>query len=157
MNLAKSKRKAGTAKAARRKIRKRKGVIAARRKKEFTYRGYTMEALKEMSLNEIMTLLPARIRRSYKRGMNEEQQRFIDRLRACEDKVLKTHRRDIPILPDFVGKKVAIHAGNTFKEVHIKPEMIGHFLGEFALTRKEVKHSGPGVGATRSSKYMPLK
>jgi small subunit ribosomal protein S19 len=135
MNLAKSKRKAGTAKAARRKIRKRKGVIAARRKKEFTYRGYTMDA----------------------RGMNEEQQRFIDRLRACEDKVLKTHRRDIPILPDFVGKKVAIHAGNTFKEVQIKPEMIGHFLGEFALTRKEVKHSGPGVGATRSSKYMPLK
>ena len=57
----------------------------------------------------------------------------------------------------MVGKKVAIHNGKEFKEVEIRAEMIGHFLGEFALTRKIVKHSGPGVGATRSSKFMPLK
>jgi small subunit ribosomal protein S19 len=63
----------------------------------------------------------------------------------------------VPVLPDFVGKTVAIHNGKEFVNVEIKPEMIGHYLGEFAMTRKTVKHSGPGVGATRSSKFMPLK
>jgi small subunit ribosomal protein S19 len=56
-----------------------------------------------------------------------------------------------------VGKKVAIYNGKEFKEVEIKPEMIGHYLGEFAMTRRSVTHSGPGVGATRSSKFLPLK
>ena len=92
-----------------------------------------------------------------RRGLNEEEQVFVDRLLKGEKPVLKTHRREIVILPSFVGKKVAIYNGKEFKEVEIKPEMIGHYLGEFSLTRKSVKHSGPGVGATRSSKFMPLK
>jgi len=71
--------------------------------------------------------------------------------------VLRTHRREIIILPDFVGRRIDVYNGKEFIRVDIKPEMIGHYLGEFALTRKPVKHSGPGVGATRSSKYMPLK
>ena len=70
---------------------------------------------------------------------------------------MRTHCRDVPILPDFVGKKVAVHNGKEFVSVEIKPEMIGHYIGEFAMTRKAVAHSGPGVGATRSSKFMPLK
>jgi small subunit ribosomal protein S19 len=61
------------------------------------------------------------------------------------------------ILPDFVGHKIDIHNGKEFQRVDIQPDMIGHYLGEFSLTRKKVKHTGPGVGATRSSKYMPLK
>src|SRR2546426_1071903 len=69
----------------------------------------------------------------------------------------RTHCRDVPILPDFIGKKVAIHNGKEFVTVEIKAEMIGHYVGEFAMTRKPVTHSGPGVGATRSSKFMPLK
>ncbi len=70
---------------------------------------------------------------------------------------MRTHRREIPILPEFVGKTVHIYTGKAFQPVDIKPEMIGHALGEFAMTRKSVKHSGLGVGATRSSKFMPLK
>ncbi|MEM2892100.1 MAG: 30S ribosomal protein S19 [Thermoplasmata archaeon] len=151
-----SARHAGSAKAARRKLRKKRSQIQARRKKEFTYRGHTMEELLKMPFAEIIELLPARARRTYIRGLNPEQESFIRRLRKA-DGPLKTHRREIPILPEFVGKTVSVHNGKEFVPVEIKPEMIGHYLGEFALTRKPVKHSGLGVGATRSSKFMPLK
>jgi len=148
----------GSGKAARRRMRKKAGAIEVRRKREFTYRGYTLSEMREMGLNEILDLLPARARRTYTRGLNEEQQTFVNRLRASgAEEIVKTHMRDIPILPDFVGKKVGVHNGKEFSIVEIKPEMIGHYLGEFAMTRKAVKHSGPGVGATRSSKFMPLK
>jgi small subunit ribosomal protein S19 len=153
----KQSRATSSAKAARRKARKRKGAIAARRKKEFTYRGFTMEELQKMSLEEILPLLNARARRSYNRGLNPEEQIFVDRLLRGDKPVLKTHRREIIILPSFVGKKVSVYNGKEYKEIEIKPEMIGHYLGEFAPTRRSVKHSGPGVGATRSSKFMPLK
>jgi small subunit ribosomal protein S19 len=149
-------KEAGT-KAARRKARKKAGKIGARRKREFTYRGYTLEELQAMTLTELLPLLPARVRRSYNRGLNKEQQRFIERLRKNDKEILRTHRREIIVMPDFVGKKVAIYNGKEYKIVEIIPEMIGHYLGEFAITRKFEKHSGPGVGATRSSKYMPLK
>jgi small subunit ribosomal protein S19 len=144
------------------KLSKKKGARkrakgATRRKKEFTYRGYTLEELKAMPLSDLLPLLPARARRSYRRGLNREQQTFVDRLRNSNGEVVKTHRREIFILPEFVGKKVAIHNGKEFKEVEIRPEMIGHALGEFAMTRKFIKHSGPGVGATRGSKFLPLK
>lgn len=149
--------KATASKAARRKARKRAGKIGARRKREFSYRGYTLEELQAMTLNELLPLLPARARRSYTRGLNKEQQSFIDRLRSEKKEILKTHRREIVVLPDFVGKKIAVYNGKEYKVIEIIPEMIGHYLGEFALTRTFQKHSGPGVGATRSSKYMPLK
>lgn len=153
----KSTRTTSSPKAVRRKARKRKGAISARRKREFTYRGLTLDELQKLSLDEILPLLPARARRSYQRGLNPEEQTFMDRLQKGDKPVLKTHRREIVILPSFVGKKVAIYNGKEYKELEIKPEMIGHYLGEFALTRNAVSHSGPGVGATRSSKFMPLK
>jgi len=80
-----------------------------------------------------------------------------DVMKAGDGEIVKTHCRDMIILPSFVGKTIGVHNGKEFQPVKIQPEMIGHYLGEFALTRKRVKHSGPGVGATRSSKYMPLK
>lgn len=148
----------GLAKAARRKMRKRAGAGEIRKKKEFTYRGYTLEEMKSMTLEEVLELLPARARRTYKRGLDEEEATFVERLRNNgTGEPIRTHCRDVPILPDFVGKKVMVHNGKEFISLEIKPEMIGHYLGEFALTRKPVKHSGPGVGATRSSKFMPLK
>ncbi|MBM4237052.1 MAG: 30S ribosomal protein S19 [Euryarchaeota archaeon] len=144
-------------KASRRKQRKKKGAIQSRRKKEFTYRGYTLEELLAMPFDEVLSLMPSRARRTLVRGMNEEQRTCFEKIRSGEHDIVRTHRRDIPIIPEFVGKRVAIHNGKEFKEVEIKAEMIGHFLGEFAMTRKTVKHSGPGVGATRSSKFLPLK
>lgn len=151
-----SARHVGSAKAARRKLRKKRSQIQARRKKEFTYRGYSLEELQKMPLADIIELLPARPRRSYIRGLNEEQQTFVDKLRKSNVPI-RTHRREIPILPDFVGKTVHVYNGKEFQMVEIKSEMIGHALGEFALTRRTVNHSGLGVGATKSSKFMPLK
>jgi small subunit ribosomal protein S19 len=149
--------KGPTPKAARRKLRKKKGAISARKKKEFTFQGFTVEELQKMPTEEVLPLLPARARRSYVRGLNEEEQVFVDRLLSNAKPTLKTHRRQIVILPSFIGKKVAVYNGHKYMEFEIKPEMVGHYLGEFAPTRGSVKHSGPGVGATKSSKFMPLK
>ncbi len=153
-----------TPKASRRKARKRLSTTTGRVKKEFTYRGYTMEELSQMELwpsegseNSIIELLPSRARRSIGRGMSVENEHFLDRVRRNSTKTVRTHRRDMPILPEFVGRRIAIHNGQNFVELDVKPEMIGHYLGEFALSRKNVAHSGPGVGATRSSKHVALK
>lgn len=144
-------------KGARRKARKKKGAISARKKKEFTFQGFTVEELQKLSPDEVLPLLSSRARRSYTRGLNSEEQVFVDRLLAGKKPILKTHRREIIILPNFIGKKVAVYNGRQYMEFEIKPEMVGHYLGEFAPTRGSVKHSGPGVGATKSSKFMPLK
>jgi small subunit ribosomal protein S19 len=152
-----AKEKVGGQKAARRKQRKKKGGITAKRKKEFTFRGYTMEELLEMPFDEMVLLLPSRARRTLTRGMNDDQRIAFEILKNADREVTRTHRRDVPIIPQFVGKKVSVYNGKEFIEFEIKPEMIGHFTGEFALTRAEVKHSGPGVGATRGSKFLPLK
>jgi len=96
-------------------------------------------------------------RRTLRRGLTREQNKLLNDIKNSKKEVIKTHLRDMIVLPDFVGHKIAVHNGKEFVHVTIQPEMIGHYLGEFALTRKEVKHTGPGVGATRSSKYLPLK
>lgn len=147
----------GSAKASRRKSRKKASAIQARRKKEFMFRGYNMEQLRAMPFEDVLELLPSRSRRTYLRGLNYEQQLVFDKLNGDYKGVIRTHRRDLPILPSFVGKTVAVYNGKEFVEVQIKPEMIGCYLGEFVINRKEPAHSGPGVGATRSSKFMPLK
>ncbi|MFO8110377.1 MAG: 30S ribosomal protein S19 [Thermoplasmata archaeon] len=136
---------------------KKKRRIRTRRKKEFKYRGYTIEELQSLSLKELKKVLPARARRSLDRGLNSEERTFLETIQTKEKDVYRTHRREMIVLPQFVGKTIAVHDGKEFKKVRIEPEMIGHFLGEFAITRKSVQHSGPGVGATRSSKYVPLK
>ncbi|HEC86581.1 MAG: 30S ribosomal protein S19 [Thermoplasmata archaeon] len=128
------------------------------RKKEFRYRGFTLEELQSLPLEEFLELLPSRMRRTLKRGLTREQDKLLrDIEKADKDEVIRTHLRNMIILPSFVGHKIAVHNGKEFQQITIDPYMIGHYLGEFALTRKRVIHSGPGVGATRSSKYMPLK
>ena len=144
-----------SAKSARRRRRKTRKLVMGR-VKEFSYRGHSLEELQKMSWEDFAELLPARARRTLRRGWDEERMKTVRKI-IKSNKIVKTHRRDLIVLPQFVGKTVAVHNGKEFVPVEIKPEMIGHYLGEFALTRKEVKHSGPGVGATRSSKFVPLK
>jgi small subunit ribosomal protein S19 len=155
--MARKKKKFSSAKAARRRSRKRKSTILARAKKEFTYQGYTVPQLQEMSVSEFAALVPSRVRRSIERGWTHGQEKLYNDIKAEKRRVYKTHERDTVILPLMIDKTIAVHNGREFREVTIQPEMVGHFLGEFALTRTEVKHTGPGVGATRSSKYLPLK
>ncbi|MBS7624180.1 MAG: 30S ribosomal protein S19 [Candidatus Bathyarchaeia archaeon] len=129
--------------------------------KEFRYRGFTFKEILDMSMDDFIQLLSARARRSLKRGLYYEQRRLLEKIRAAKEgtytKPIKTHCRDIIILPEMVGLTIHVHNGKEFVPVEIKPEMIGRYLGEFAITNKPVKHGTPGIGASRSSMYVPLK
>ncbi len=135
---------------------KRMMAKVPKRKGEFTYRGKTMEELKKMSLEEFAKLVPARQRRVIKRSLNEDDKKLLQKLRLKKAKI-RTHLRDMIILPEMVGTKIDVYNGKEFIPVDIIPEMLGHYLGEFALTRKKVAHGAAGIGATRSSKFIPLK
>jgi small subunit ribosomal protein S19 len=135
--------------------------------REFTYRGYTLDQLKSMSTDAVIKLLPSRARRSlYKRGLTPAQSKLLLKIRKAKkimesgqrlEKPIKTHCRDMFILPEMVGLTIHVHNGKEFQPVEITPEMIGHRLGEYAITNKKVVHGRAGVGATRSSMYVPLK
>jgi len=123
-----------------------------------------LNSLTGMSMDEFINLLPSRQRRSLQRGLTPEQRILLEKLREAKEAQkqgkevnLKTHVRDLIILPEMVGVKIQIHNGKEFVSVEIKPEMIGHYLGEFAITNKPVRHGTPGIGASRSSMYVPLK
>ncbi|MBI3032412.1 30S ribosomal protein S19 [Candidatus Woesearchaeota archaeon] len=124
--------------------------------KIFKYRGKTLEELQKMSLQDFAKLIPARQRRSLLRETREEHHAFMRHLQKKGNNT-KTHCRDIVITPIMVGKTVQIHHGKGFVPIGIQPEMIGHFLGEFALTRTRVTHSAPGIGATKSSSNLSVK
>jgi small subunit ribosomal protein S19 len=129
--------------------------------KKFTYRGFGLEELQQMPLEKFAELLPARQRRSLLRGLTPEQKKLLEKIREYKekgiDKPIRTHCRDMIILPEMVGVKMAVHNGKDFVVFEILPEMIGHRLGEFSQTRKRVIHGTPGIGATRSSMFIPLK
>lgn len=123
---------------------------------DFKFRGRNLEELKEMSLEEFSELLDSRKRRSLKRKLTDAQKKLLKKIREGKDYV-KTHARDMVILPEMIGITIGVHDGQGFVDLEIEPQMLGHYLGEFAETRKEVKHSAPGLGATRTSKHVPLK
>jgi len=132
--------------------------------REFRYRGYTLDDLQAMSMDEFIRLLPSRQRRSLLRGLSQEQRILLESVRRAKEAlrqgqkaVVKTHARDMIILPEMVGVTLLVHNGKEFASVEVLPEMIGHFVGEFAITNKPVKHGTPGIGASRSSMYVPLK
>ncbi len=125
-------------------------------KKEFTFKGKTVEELKKLSLKEFALLLKSRERRSLERGFTKAQKDLLKKIRAKE-KNIRTHCRDMIIVPEMIGITIHVHKGNGFVPVLIQPEMVGHRLGEFALTRKKVEHSAPGIGATRSSASISVK
>ncbi|MCK9297725.1 30S ribosomal protein S19 [Methanoculleus sp. YWC-01] len=127
-----------------------------RRREEFTYRGYTVADLQQMALSELLPLMPARARRKFDRGLSREHEKLLADLRSGDAKI-RTHLRDMIVMPEMVGRTIEIHNGKEFQAVEIQPEAVFHYLGEFALTRRRVSHGSAGIGATRSSKYVPLK
>jgi small subunit ribosomal protein S19 len=129
---------------------------------DFTFRGHTLDELQDMELEEVAELLPARQRRSIERGLTEEKQKLLAKARDAEEEAtandpIRTHLRDMPVLPVMVDLTFAVHNGHEFERVRVEPEMLGHYLGEFQLTRSSVEHGQAGIGATRSSKFVPLK
>jgi small subunit ribosomal protein S19 len=132
------------------------------REGEFTYRGHDLDELQAMDDEELVGLLPARQRRTIKRGLSPEHEKLREEAAEATaeetaNDPIRTHLRDMPVLPEFVGLTFSVYNGHEFDRVEVDPEMIGHYLGEFHLTRTTVEHGQAGIGATRSSKFVPLK
>lgn len=132
--------------------------------KKFTYRGYGLEELQAMPMDEFIKLIPSRQRRTLLRGLPRRQKKLLEKLRRArralkkgKKVIVRTHNRDMVILPEMVGLNIAVHNGKEFVRIEISPEHIGHYLGEYALSHRRVAHGNPGIGATRSSMYVPLK
>jgi len=123
--------------------------------KEFIYHGKTMADISKLSLEEFALLLPSRERRKVKRGFTEAEKKLVADIKVGKN--VKTHCRDMIILPEMIGKTIKIHNGKEWVELRLEPELLGHRLGEFALTRKELRHSSPGIGATRSSASLSVR
>jgi small subunit ribosomal protein S19 len=124
--------------------------------KEFSWQGKSEEEVKKLDIKEFMQLVPSRIRRTLQRGFTDEQKALLKRIESG-DKNIKTHCRNMVILPSMVGMTIRIHNGKDFIPLIITAEMLGHRLGEFSHTRKMVTHSSAGVGATRSSKAVSAR
>lgn len=129
--------------------------------REYKYRGYSLEQLQGMSFESFLGLLPSRQRRTLNRGISDEKKKLIEETRLAKDGKLKgpikTHARDMIILPSMVGLNIQVHSGKEFVALDIKQEMVGHYIGEYVITNKKVVHGTPGIGASRSSLYVPLK
>jgi small subunit ribosomal protein S19 len=127
-----------------------------RRKEEFTYHGYKIPELQEMGLSELLPLMPSRARRKFNRGLSRDHEKLLAEIREDKERI-RTHLRDMIILPEMIGKTIEVYNGKDFVKVELQPEAVFHYLGEFSLTRRKVAHGSAGIGATRSSKYVPLK
>nr|ALG76024.1 ribosomal protein S15e [Stegobium paniceum] len=133
--------------------------------RKFTYRGVDLDQLLDMPNEQLMELMHARARRRFSRGLKRKPMALVKKLRKAKKEapplekpeIVKTHLRNMIIVPEMVGSIVGVYNGKAFTQVEIKPEMIGHYLGEFSLTYKPVKHGRPGIGATHSSRFIPLK
>ncbi|VVB07215.1 unnamed protein product [Arabis nemorensis] len=133
--------------------------------KKFSYRGVDLEALLDMPTNDIVHLFSSRIRRRLSRGLTRKPMALIKKLRNAKreapsgekPEVVRTHLRNMVIMPEMIGSLIGVYNGKTFNQIEIKPEMIGHYLAEFSISYKPVKHGKPGQGATHSSRFIPLK
>lgn len=133
--------------------------------REFKFKGYSSDQMQTLSIENLLPLLNSRQRRSLDKRvstyMNDGKRKLREKVKLAREGKLKgqlrTHVRDMIILPDMVGLTIYVHNGKEFVQVNTKPEMIGHYLGEYAITNKRVQHGAPGVGASRSSLYVPLK
>ncbi|MBU0761163.1 MAG: ribosomal protein S19 family protein [Nanoarchaeota archaeon] len=125
------------------------------KRREQIYRGRPIEELKTLDAREIAKFLPSRSRRTVLRTFDSIE-KFIKRCdrKVAKGKKIRTHLRDIVIVPKLVGLTIGVHNGKNFQEVLITFEMIGHRLGEFAPTRTRVNHGSAGIGATKSSRAM---
>ncbi len=125
-------------------------------RKEFSFRGKTLAELQSLSHKEFADLLTSRLRRSLKRGLTDSQKKVLEKIKKSKTNI-RTHSRDMVILPEMINKSIKVHNGKEFILVLIMPEMLGHYLGEYVMTRKRVEHHAPGIGATRSSASLSVK
>eukprot|EP01137_Pigoraptor_chileana_P015395 Opistho-2@71263 len=133
--------------------------------RKFSYRGVDLDQLLDLGSEQLIDLVHSRARRRFSRGLKRKPMALIKRLRKSRKEcgpqekpaVVKTHLRDMIIVPEMIGSVVGVYNGKVFNQVEVKPEMVGHYLGEFSISYKPVKHGRPGIGATHSSRFIPLK
>ena len=128
------------------------------KKKEFKYKDQTVEELKNLEVREFAKLVKSRTRRYLLRNF-QEIEGFVNlaKEKLSKGKKIRTHKRDLVIVPQMIGMEIHIHNGNSFVQTEITGEMLGHKLGEFSSTRSKIKHSKAGVGATKGSKHKSKK
>jgi len=126
--------------------------------KELTYRGKTIEELRKLDTREFAKIVKSRTRRAILR-QSSEIEKFVAKCEKCKskNKQIKTHLRHIVIVPKIVDYAINIHNGKQFLPIQITIDMLGHRLGEFALTRQKVKHGAAGIGSTKSSMAKATK
>ncbi|KAF2118586.1 40s ribosomal protein-like protein S15 [Lophiotrema nucula] len=133
--------------------------------RKFSYRGVDLDQLLDLSSEELRDLVHARARRRFNRGLKRKPMGLIKKLRKSKQEakpnekpdLVKTHLRNMIVVPEMIGSVIGVYSGKEFNQVEIKPEMVGHYLGEFSISYKPVKHGRPGIGATHSSRFIPLK
>jgi small subunit ribosomal protein S19 len=126
--------------------------------KTFTYRGKELIELQQMNTREFARLVKSRTRRAILR-QSEKIDKFVAKCieLSSRKKHIRTHLREIVIVPKMVGYKIFVNNGKQFLEFEIVPEMISHRLGEFSITRQKIKHGAAGLGATKSSMAKATK
>ena len=137
----------------------------ARKFHKFTFRGLEIEPLLALKNEEFSKLVHARARRRFQRGLKRKPMALMKKLRAAKKfvkvgekpKAVRTHLRNMIVMPEMVGSVVAVYNGKQFNAVEVKGEMIGHYLAEFSLSYKPVQHGRPGIGATHGGRFIPLK
>ncbi|KAG9017945.1 ribosomal protein S15 [Tulasnella sp. 427] len=133
--------------------------------RSFSYRGIELEKLLDLPNEDFVELVHCRARRRFQRGLKRKPMGLIRKLRKAKKeappnekpRMVKTHLRDMIVVPEMIGSVIGIYNGKVFNSVEIKPEMVGHYIGEFSITYKPVRHGRPGIGATHSSRFIPLK
>ena len=136
-------------------LEKKKKLVG---KKEFSYRGQSLEELRKLDIREFGALLKSNEKRTALRQYDELHKFLINcNNKLSKGKQIRTHLRHLIIVPKMVGMRINVYSGKQFFPVDIIPEMLGHRLGEFSPTRTKVKHGSAGVGATRSSASRSVK
>ena len=129
------------------------------------YRGIELDALLDMNMDSVVALMKSRAQRRFKHGIHGKYERLIKKLRIAKKNTIpgekqptvKTHLRNTVIVPEMCGGVVDVYGGKYWNPVEIKADMIGHFLAEYSMTYKPIRHGKVGVGATRSSKFTSLR
>ncbi|KAK9773657.1 putative 40S ribosomal protein S15 [Seiridium cardinale] len=133
--------------------------------RKFSYRGIDLDALLDLDSEQLRDVVHARARRRINRGLKRKPMGLVKKLRKAKQEakpnekpdVVKTHLRDMIVVPEMIGSVIGIYSGKVFNQVEIRPEMVGHYLAEFSISYQPVKHGRPGIGATHSSRFIPLK
>jgi small subunit ribosomal protein S19 len=127
-------------------------------KKQFTFKGKTVDELKTLEVREFANYVKSRKKRTILRQFSEIE-KFITlaKKKISKNKKIRVHNRDLIVVPEMVGMKVQIYNGKEFVPIDIVGEMLGHKFGEFALTRARIQHGKAGVGSTKGSKHKSKK